>query len=104
MIVKIYGMRPIVDEHHCQSALSTTVVMNTAIAKTAIIKNLLAIPFFITPLPRVIDTIIQCKQFNGINTPGHVLVINAIVKQKNWLRRRTLLLRMLTDKHRATWH
>ena len=76
-----------------------------AAGKTAIAKALLATPGFMTPLPRVIAAVQQAAEVNAYGTtPAHPLVLHAIAQQKHWLRRRTLLLlRMLADKHRATW-
>ena len=80
--------------------------------KIAIIaKALLATPGFMTPLPRVIAAVQQAEawankysEVGATLTPAHPLVLRAIAQQANWLRRRTLLLlRMLTDKGRATW-
>ena len=76
--------------------------------KTAIAKALLATPGFLAPLPRVIAAVQKCEVLanthGAIRTPAHPLVFNAIAQQKNWLRRRTLLLlRMLANKGRATW-
>ena len=75
--------------------------------KAAIAKAILATPGFMTPLPHVIAAVQHAEEWandDADNTPAHPLVLRAIAQQKTWLRRRTLLLlRMLTDKRRATW-